>query len=142
MAADTPPPGTGAGPGEPDAPLVYESTKHGARTDDRLAGRDAPPEGVAGTPDVPGEPGSPELRARPEAVDDANEGPRERALRQELLRLVGGASYPADRNDLLRHLGPDERGPVHAHLRALPPDLVFSSPEEVATAFGAIHSTD
>jgi hypothetical protein len=55
---------------------------------------------------------------------------------------VADAHYPATRNDLLRHIGPDERGQVHAHLRALPPELVFHSPDEVASAFGAIRSSE
>ncbi len=55
---------------------------------------------------------------------------------------MADATYPATRNSLLRHLGPDGRGPVQAHLRALPPDLVFSNAEEVAWAFGGITSED
>lgn len=135
-AGDAPATGPGA------EPLVHESTKHGAQTDDRLAAGDVRFESDAGTPDVPGEPATPELRARPSPVDDVSEGPMERELRAEILRLVSDAHFPATRNDLLRHIGPDERGPAQGHLRALPPDLVFSSPEEVATAFGGIRSSD
>lgn len=128
--------------GDAAEPIHRESTKHGAQTDDRLAAGGVRFQSDPGTSAIPGEPGSPELRARPSAVDDVSEGPMERERREEILRRVGDATFPSTRNDLLRHVGPDDRGQVQAHLRALPPDLVFSSPEEVATAFGGIHSSD
>lgn len=144
MASDAP--ASPDGPAEPGTGgILHESTKHGPGTDDRLvadgADRDGPfVESDLGTPSVPGEPATPEVRARPSPPDDVTEGPMERGVRSEIRRQLDDASYPATRNDLLRHLGPDERGPVHAHLRALPPDLVFSSVEEVTSAFGGIHS--
>lgn len=130
-------------PEEPPAdPIVRESTKHGAQTDDRLSGGEVRLDPDPGTSTLPGEPGTPELGARPSAVRDVSEGPLERHRREEIRELVRDARFPATRNDLLRHVGPDGRGPVQAHLRALPPDLVFSSPDEVATAFGGIRSAE
>lgn len=127
-----------------------ESTLHGPRMDDEMAeeaARRAGTEDATGLPlegddGLPGEPAPPILGARPSPPDDVTEGPRERKLREEIRRLLVDVSYPATRNDLLRHIGPDERGPLHAHLRALPADLVFSSSEEVASAFGGITSED
>ncbi|MGH8979860.1 MAG: hypothetical protein ACRDWE_02405 [Acidimicrobiales bacterium] len=131
-------------------PIIRESTLHGSRLDDQMADEAARLTGTEdatglpqdGAEDVPGEPAPPSLGARPSPPDDVTEGPREREVREEIRRLLADASYPAMRNDLLRHIGPDERGPLQAHLRALPPDLVFSSSEEVASAFGGIVSED
>lgn len=129
---------------------IRESTLHGPRMDDdmaeeaarRTATADATGVALDGEGDLPGEPAPPTLSARPSPSDDVTEGPRERQLRAEICRVLADATYPAARNDLLRYLGPDERGPVHAHLRALPPDVEFSSAEEVAGAFGGITSED
>lgn len=129
---------------------IRESTLHGPRMDEDMAeeaARRTGTEDATGLPlegedDLPGEPAPPTLSARPSPPDDVTEGPRERQLRAEIRRLLADASYPATRNDLLRHVGPDERGPVQAHLRALPADLVFSNAEEVASAFGGITSED
>lgn len=91
---------------------------------------------------IPGEPAPPAQGARPSPPDDVTEGEREREIRREIRDRLMDAHFPANRNDLLRHVGADERGPLQAHLRSLPPDIVFSSADEVATAFGAIHSDD
>lgn len=93
-----------------------------------------------GEDDIPGEPAPPANGARPSPVDDATEGSRELAVRHQLVEQLAGASFPADRNELLRHVGPDGRGAVRAHLRSLSPDIVFSSAEEVAGAFGGVRS--
>lgn len=131
-------------------PIIRESTLHGARLDEAMAeeaARLTATEDATGLPtegedDLPGEPAPPSLGARPSPPDDVTEGPRERRLRAEIRERLADAPFPATRNDLLRHIGPDARGPVHAHLRALPADLVFSGPDEVATAFGGITSED
>lgn len=131
-------------------PIIRESTLHGRRVDEEMADEaarltateDATGLPLEGEDDLPGEPAPPTLNARPAPPDDVTEGPRERQLRAQIRELLSDASYPATRNDLLRHVGPDERGPVQAHLRALPPDLVFSDADEVAGAFGAITSED
>lgn len=130
--------------------ISRESTKHGPRMDEamaREAARLTAREDATGLPpdgedDLPGEPAPPAPGARPSPVDDVTEGPGERELREEIRRKVADAHFPADRNALLRHVGPDERGQVQAHLRALPPDIVFSTPDEVASAFGGIRSED
>jgi hypothetical protein len=75
-------------------------------------------------------------------VDDPTAGSSERSLRHELLGRLQGAPFPATRNDLLRHIGPDQRGQLAAHLRGLPPDLVFDDPVAVVEAFGGIRSDD
>jgi hypothetical protein len=62
----------------------------------------------------------------------------ERAVRKELLDRIADASFPATRNDLLRHVGPDDRGPEQARLRMLPPDHHFASPEDVVAALGGM----
>jgi hypothetical protein len=62
----------------------------------------------------------------------------ERAVRKELLDRIVGASFPATRNDLLRHVGPDDRGPVEARLRMLAPDHHFASPQDVVAALGGM----
>ncbi len=98
-----------------------------------------PSEGEDG---IPGEPAPPAEGARPSPVDDVTEGEHEREVRRRIRDLLGDAEFPADRNALLRHVGPDDRGVVQAHLRSLPPDIVFSSAEEVATAFGGIRSAE
>ncbi len=127
-----------------------ESTKHGPILDEvmaeessRLTAReDATGLAPEGDDEVPGEPAPPAEGARPSPVDDAAEGAREREVRREIRDLLSDARFPADRNELLRHVGPDGRGPVRAHLRSLPPDIVFSSAQEVATAFGGIRSEE
>ena len=48
------------------------------------------------------------------------------------------AAFPATRNDLLRQIGPDTRGQLAAHLRSLPPDVVFADVNAVMNAFGGI----
>jgi hypothetical protein len=131
--------------------MEHESTKHGVAADDRLAGGEAgdvagptDPGGPtrldepAGAPDLPGEPMPPESGARPGPVDDPEEGPGERGLRRELLERLEGARFPADRNDLLRHLGPDSRDPAIGHLRSLPSEVVFDGPESVVRALAGI----
>ena len=80
--------------------------------------------------------------ARPAPIDDVTEGSRERQVRRELRARLEDAPFPATRNDLLRHIGPDQRGVLDAHLRALPADLVFADVASVATAFGGIHSQE
>jgi Protein of unknown function (DUF2795) len=65
----------------------------------------------------------------------------ERAVRKELINQIVGASFPATRNDLLRHVGPDDRGPIEARLRMLPPDHRFASPEDVVAALGGMSTT-
>src|SRR4030088_668905 len=62
----------------------------------------------------------------------------ERAIRKELVDRIAGASFPATRNELLRHVGPDDRGPIAARLRMLPPDHHFASPEDVLAALGGM----
>lgn len=127
-----------------------ESTKHGRRLDSvmadeaaRLNGReDATGLPGDGEDDIPGEPAPPSEGARPSPMDDVTEGEREREIRREIRDRLADAHFPADRNELLRHVGPDERGAAQAHLRSLPPDIVFSSADEVATAFGGVHSDD
>lgn len=131
-------------------PIIRESTLHGARLDEEMAdeaARRTGTEDATGLPpkgedDLPGEPAPQALSARPSPADDVTEGPRERELREEIRQLLTGMTFPATRNDLLRRIGPDERGPLQAHLRSLPSDLVFSSPEEVASAFGGVSSED
>jgi hypothetical protein len=59
-------------------------------------------------------------------------------LRRDLLDHIASASFPATRNDLLRHVGPDGRGLVESRLRMLPPDKQFDSPEQVLSAFGGM----
>lgn len=130
--------------------ITRESDKHGPRMDDQLAElserltgqADATGLDAEGDASIPGEPAPPTTRARPSPVHDPTEGPVERARREEIRGLLSGAHFPADRNDLLRYLGPDERGPVQAHLRALPPDIVFGGPDEVVAAFGGIRSEE
>lgn len=131
--------------------MVRESTKHGSRADERLAAEAAGGEEPGGPtqldqplgdPALPGEQPPPEAGARPAPVDDVTEGARERTVRHEVLEQLAGAPFPATRNDLLRYLGPDRRGAVAAHLRALPPDLTFDDAASVATAFGGIHSEE
>jgi hypothetical protein len=70
------------------------------------------------------------------------EGEHARRVRREVRDRLADAHFPADRNELLRHVTPDDRGAVQAHLRSLPPDIVFSSAQEVATAFGGIRSEE
>jgi hypothetical protein len=65
----------------------------------------------------------------------------ERVIRKELLDRIADASFPATRNDLLRHVGPDDRGPIEARLRMLPPDHHFGSPEDVVAALGGMSTT-
>jgi hypothetical protein len=65
----------------------------------------------------------------------------ERVIRKELLDRIVEASFPATRNDLLRHVGPDDRGPIAARLRMLPPDHHFASPEDVVAALGGMSTT-
>lgn len=139
---------------EPSDPVTQEitreSAKHGPRMDEslaelskRLTGQaDATGLDAEGDETIPGEPAPPSRGARPSPVDDPTEGPMERARRDEIRELLAAAPFPADRNDLLRYLGPDERGPVQAHLRALPPDIVFGGPDEVVAAFGGIRSDE
>jgi hypothetical protein len=127
-----------------------ESTKHGPRRDAvmaeeaaRLTAReDATGLPTEGDDDIPGEPAPPAEGARPSPPDDATAGGREREIRRQIRDLLSDAPFPAERNELLRHVGPDGRGPVQAHLRSLPPDIVFQSAEEVATAFGGIRSEE
>jgi hypothetical protein len=127
-----------------------ESTKHGRLLDEvmaeessRLTARaDATGLPDEGDDDLPGEPAPPAEGARPSPVDDVTEGEHERRVRREVRDRLADAHFPADRNELLRHVGPDDRGAVQAHLRSLPPDIVFSSAEEVATAFGGIRSEE
>jgi hypothetical protein len=131
--------------------MPRETTKHGARADDRLAaeasdgtelGGPTRLDQPLGDPSLPGEQPPPEPGARPAPVDDATEGRRELSVRQEALERLAGAPFPATRNDLLRYIGPDHRGALAAHLRALPPDLTFEDAGSVATAFGGIHSDE
>lgn len=127
-----------------------ESTKHGPRVDRVMADEssrftareDATGLPLEGDEDLPGEPPPPAEGARPSPVDDVTEGEREREVRRHLRELLADATFPANRNELLRHVGPDDRGPVRAHLRSLSPDIVFSSADEVATAFGGIRSVE
>ncbi|HEY3941541.1 MAG TPA: hypothetical protein VGL60_03575 [Acidimicrobiales bacterium] len=86
----------------------------------------------------PDEPRPPVLGARPSPVEDPSTGEAERAVRRELLGRIESVSFPATRNDLLRAIGPDDRSPLHAHLRALPPDLEFANAQQVVAAFGAM----
>jgi hypothetical protein len=65
----------------------------------------------------------------------------ERAVRKELLDRIANASFPATRNDLLRHVGPDERGSIEARLRMLPPDHHFASPDDVVAALGGMSTS-
>lgn len=131
-------------------PIIRESTKHGRLLDDEMAHEASRPDATEhetglpadGDDELPGEPAPPVAGARPDAPDDPSEGRAERQVREEVRRLVSDAHFPADRNELLRHIGPDGRSAVHAHLRSLPPDIVFSGPDEVASAFGGIRSTD
>jgi hypothetical protein len=141
--------------------MARETTKHGPRTDQALqddlrrhrgeAEEGFSTDGQATEPDeatlradgdVPGEPWPPEVRVRPDPPDDPTAGTSELRVRQAVLEAVADAGYPATREDLLRHVGPDERGPIQAHLRSLPAGLVFESPEAVASAFGGIRSGD
>jgi hypothetical protein len=127
-----------------------DSTKHGPRMDEAMAeesarftGReDATGLPAQGDDDIPGEPAPPAQGARPSPVDDPSEGSREIEVRHQILEQLAEASFPADRNELLRHVGPDGRGAVRAHLRSLSPDIVFSSAEEVAGAFGGVRSAE
>jgi hypothetical protein len=59
-------------------------------------------------------------------------------LRRELSRRIADASFPATRNDLLRYMGPDQRGVVESRLRMFPPDHSFASVGEVLNAFGGL----
>jgi hypothetical protein len=59
-------------------------------------------------------------------------------LRRELSRRIADASFPATRNDLLRYLGPDQRGVVESRLRMFPPDHSFASVDEVLNSFGGL----
>jgi hypothetical protein len=78
-----------------------------------------------------------ENAARP-AAPGAGESQGEKEIHEELKRRIVGARFPASRNELLRHVGPDERGAVESRLRMLPPDQIFSSPEEVMQSFGGL----
>lgn len=130
--------------------MERESTKHGPLLDgvmadesERLTAReDATGLPVEGDDEIPGEPAPPAEGARPSPVDDVTEGEREREVRRQIRDLLSDARFPADRNELLRHVGPDHRGAVQAHLRSLSPDMVFSSADEVATAFGGVRSEE
>jgi hypothetical protein len=93
-------------------------------------------EGRLQEPVVDGEP-KPEPGARPgPALSGVSEDEAE--IRRQMLHELQRASFPATRNDLLRAIGPDQRGPIEARLRMLPPDLVFDSPEHVLTALGGM----
>lgn len=140
---------------------MFESNKHGPKLDDALVGEqrvhrgDAeegfsadgtawePPDPAPGHYDeVPGEPAPPSAGARPDAETDPTAGHGELEVRRIVRRAIADAAYPATRNDLLRHVGPDDRGRVQGHLRALPHDLTFASPDEVMAAFGGMRSSD
>jgi hypothetical protein len=119
-------------------------TKHGPRTDEAMARETgnlstnavSRAEGRLQEPAVEGEP-APESGARPgPALSGVSEDEAE--IRRQLLHELAGASFPATRNDLLRFIGPDERGPTEARLRMLPPDLKFDSAEHLLTALGGM----
>jgi hypothetical protein len=40
-----------------------------------------------------------------------------REIRRQIRDLLSDAPFPAERNELLRHVGPRRPGPVQAHLR-------------------------
>lgn len=65
-------------------------------------------------------------------------GEGEYQLRCELRERIVDAAYPATRNDLLRHVGPDERGPLEARLRMLPAEQRFDSVDEVMGSLGGM----
>lgn len=129
--------------------MPRETTKHAARADEELAAEwagGAEPGGPTrldeplDDPALPGEHAPPAMGIRPAPIDDVTEGGSERAVRQELVARLHGAPFPPDRNALLRHIGPDRRGAVAAHLRALPAECAFEDAEAVAMALGGMHS--
>jgi hypothetical protein len=91
-------------------------------------------------------------RARPEEIELTDEAVRpasaagasadELELRRELGRRLADASFPATRNDLLRYLGPDQRGMVESRLRMFPPDHSFASVDEVLNSFGGLSTSN
>ena len=67
-------------------------------------------------------------------------GDEENQLRIQLRERILDAVYPATRNDLLRHIGADERGPVEARLRMLPVGQSFGSVDQVLASLGGMSS--
>jgi hypothetical protein len=67
-------------------------------------------------------------------------GDEENQLRIQLRERILDAVYPATRNDLLRHIGADERGPVEARLRMLPAGQSFGSVDQVLASLGGMSS--
>lgn len=108
----------------------------------RAAGADQPTNGeIDDASDLPGELLPPTGHVRPGPPDDPTLSDGERRLRHELHDAVADARYPASREDLLAHVGPDQRGAVQARLRSLPNGAMFSSADEVARAFGDVETS-
>jgi hypothetical protein len=141
-----------AGPRHNEEDGVPRDTKHGRRIDEQMAEEVAPlthgspieshrrddrlQEAFADDEQVP------ENAARPDDPEGHDVSHEERMVRAELLRRIAGAEYPASRNDLLRHVGADQRGDVQARLRMLPDELNFASPEDVLGALGGMSTSD
>jgi hypothetical protein len=65
----------------------------------------------------------------------------ERELQKQVMLAISDVTFPATRDDLLRHIGPDQRGTVQARLRMLLPDVGFASAEAVIQSFGGISTS-
>lgn len=126
---------------------VPRDTTHGPRVDERLA-QEAAGQARGDDPSpvqaLDGHPGGAErdTGTRLSAVDDPAAGAAEAAVRRELQDRLSDIEYPATRNDLLRHVGGDERGQLQAHLRSLPAETTFPDVGSVVRSFGAIHSEE
>lgn len=129
--------------------MPRDTTKHDPRLDDQLKAETralttgAPVEGhsrqdrlqEAPADDEPGF----EPATRPGPTSAATLTAEEARIRRTLAGALAGATYPATRNDLIRHLGdPDGRDDLTARLRMLPADRTFADATDAMRALGGM----
>lgn len=127
--------------------MPRDTTKHDPRVDDQLKAETrplttgAPVEGHSRQDRLQEAPTDDEPRldpaVRPGATRAASMSDEEAWIRTTLAGALSEAVFPADRNDLIRHLGdPDGRDDLTTRLRMLPADRTFTGVEDVLRSLG------
>ena len=135
---------------EVPGPIERTSTKHGRRVDEALEAEDRPFTRGAPVDSHTREEREKDLlddeaadpAARPAGPPGAVTTEEEQALREELARSLADATFPCDRNGLIRHLGDaDRRSDLVARLRVLPADAVYGDVAAVLQGLGGVART-
>lgn len=131
-------------------PIERTTTKHGHRLDDAMEAEDrsfttgAPVEARTREDREKDllDDEAPDPSARPAGSAGATMTDEELALREELAGALRDASFPCDRNGLIRHLGEaDRRSDLVARLRALPADHLYGDVAGVLQGLAGIAGT-